>query len=187
MTLGEGKRRVLMLLDEYSTGGEVSTDADIELKMADFFDMAQKDLANYKRIIRSASLTRAGDSGSLIAWLLPADLSQVFRVWQGGVCSGGWAVVGDRLITRRTDDVTLEYFALPASLGPDTPDSYEFELSEDAAACLPFFVAAQQLLPDLVVDCGAFYNTYLQMRSALDTSLPEGGFGSVRQALYGRR
>lgn len=187
MTLGEGKRRVLMLLDEYSNGGEVSADEDIRLKMADFFDMAQKDMANYKRIIRARELTRGGSGGSMYSWLLPEDLSEVFRVWQDGRCTSGWAVVGDRLVTRKADEVTLEYFALPASLGPDTPDGYEFEVSEDAAACLPFFVAAQQLMSDLVVDYGAFYNTYLQMRSALDTSLPESGFGGVRQALFGRR
>jgi hypothetical protein len=187
MTLGEGKRRVMMLLDEYSAGGEISADEDIGLKMADFFDMAQKDMANFKRIIRLSELTPAGAGGSMCSWLLPEDFSGAFRVWQDGRCVSGWAVTGDRLVTKRADAVTLEYFALPSSLGPDTPDSYEFEVSEDAAACLPFFVAAQQLLPDLVVDYGGFYNTYLQMRSALDTSLPESGFGGVRQALFGRR
>ena len=41
MTLGEGKRKVLMLLDEYSSGGELTVDEDIEKKMADFFATAQ--------------------------------------------------------------------------------------------------------------------------------------------------
>ena len=41
MTLGEGKRKVLMLLDEYSSGGERTVDEAIEMKMADFFEPAQ--------------------------------------------------------------------------------------------------------------------------------------------------
>ena len=57
MTLGEGKRKVLMLLDEYSSGGELTVDEDIEKKMADFFDTAQKDMASFKRIIRTQEIT----------------------------------------------------------------------------------------------------------------------------------
>ena len=44
MTLGEGKDKVYMLLDEHSAGGEVEHDEDIELKMAYFFDIGQKDI-----------------------------------------------------------------------------------------------------------------------------------------------
>ena len=41
MTLGEGKKKVYMLIDEYSSGGAVTEDEDIETKMAAFFDIAQ--------------------------------------------------------------------------------------------------------------------------------------------------
>ena len=34
MTLGEGKKKVYELLDEYSSGGELTEDKDIELKLA---------------------------------------------------------------------------------------------------------------------------------------------------------
>ena len=59
-------------------------------------------------------------------------------------------------------------------------------MSEEAANCLPFFVAAQQLIVDLVVDYGAFYNLYLQMRGSLTHLTGYTGSGGVRQALYGR-
>lgn len=42
MTLGEGKRKALMLMDEYSSSGVLTVDEDLELRMADFFDLAQK-------------------------------------------------------------------------------------------------------------------------------------------------
>ena len=45
MTLGEGKRKALMLMDEYSSSGVLTVDEDLELRMADFFDLAQKNIA----------------------------------------------------------------------------------------------------------------------------------------------
>ena len=66
MTLGEGKRKVLMLLDEYSSGGELTVDEDIEKKMADFFDTAQKDMASFKRIIRTQEITLTGGEGARV-------------------------------------------------------------------------------------------------------------------------
>ena len=52
MTLGEAKNKVYMLLDEHSTGGEIEHDRDLELKMVYFFDIAQKMLAQVRKIPR---------------------------------------------------------------------------------------------------------------------------------------
>ena len=185
MTLGEGKRKVLMLLDEYSSGGELTQDVDINHKMADFFDTAQKEMAGYKKIIRSVKLIPDGTGEGCE---LPKDFADVFRIWKNGGLSNRYAVISGKMVFPKGDTAErlLEYFARPASITQKTPDDYEFEVSEDAANCLPFFVAAQHLLPDLVVDYGAFWNTYLAMRAALDISLPAAGGGGVRQMLFGR-
>lgn len=58
MTLGEGKKKVYELLDEYSSGGELTEDKDIELKLADFFDIAQKRVAMVKRIVAVKTINR---------------------------------------------------------------------------------------------------------------------------------
>ena len=52
MTLGEGKNKVYMLLDEHSAGGEIEHDEDIEAKMTAFFDTAQKLVSPVKKILR---------------------------------------------------------------------------------------------------------------------------------------
>ena len=186
MTLGEGKRKVLKLLDEYSAGGTVSADEDVKSKMNDFFDIAQKDVAQHKKIVRSVTVTAAGGS-EMQFFDLPKDCMAVFRTWKGEKLTGNFAEIGGRLAlsakTRGT--FTVEYFAIPATITEATGDEYEFEVSEDAANCLPYFVAAQHLMSDLVIDYSAFYNIYLTMRAALDTSLPGSGRGSVRQALFG--
>lgn len=77
----------------------------------------------------------------------------------------------------------MEYFSTPATIPQDAPDDYEFEVSDDAAACMPYFVAAQQLVVDLVVDFRPLLDLYDRMVSSLDLSLPSGG-GGVRQSFY---
>lgn len=184
MTLGEGKRKVLMLLDEYSAGGQITEDEDIGKKMADFFDMAQKDMAGHKKILRTVELQTDG-SGSACA--LPDQFVKVMRVWKNGKLTGRYAVSGRLLMVEPGEAAKLvvEYQARPKTIGPDTPDEHEFEVEEDAANCLPFFVAAQQLMPDLVVDYSAFLNMYYNMKAALDVTTPGSGGAGIRQSMFG--
>lgn len=184
MTLGDGKRKVFMLLDEYSSGGEVTEDEDIALKMADFFDMAQKDIVQYQPIVRRASVTLDG-SGSQ---QLPADIARVTRITVNGVRTSRYEVVDGKLLYAAgdTSDLVLDYEAEPQRITPNTSDGYEFEVSENAANCLPFFVAGQQVFADLVQDYTVYYNTYLQMRAALPRSVGFSGCGRLRQDLFRR-
>ncbi|MBR3850078.1 MAG: hypothetical protein IKM36_06285 [Oscillospiraceae bacterium] len=186
MTLQDGIRKVYMLLDEYSSGGSISEDPDIALKMRDFFDIAQKDMANFKRIIREVTI----DVGDATVYELPSDCAKVFRVWIGGVLSNRYVIRsgGISFPSSIPGTVTVEYFALPETISSKTPNDYVFEVSEEAAQCLPFFVAAQNLMADLVVDYSAFLQMYYNMRNALDVSLPSGsGTGGVRQTLFRRK
>lgn len=188
MTLGDGKRRVLMLLDEYSSGGAITQDVDINNKMADFFDTAQKEMAGYKKIIRKTEITLLNGEGEFSLYELPNNFWKTFRVWKNGKLISGYPIIAGELAvpSGESGKILLEYFAKPQTITPNTPDTYEFEVSEDAANCLPFYVAAQHLLPDLVVDYSAFWQMYLNMRAALDTSLPsDGGKTRIAQKLYG--
>ncbi len=181
MTLEEAKRKTLMLLDEYSLDGVLRNDPDLNARMNDLFDMAQRDVAAWQPIVRRIRVTLDG-TGDMA---LPPDVQRVLRIRRGGRNAADCEAVDGRLLFRRGDtgEVTLDYIASPQPVTPETPDTYAFEVSDEAANCLPFFVAAQQLIADLVVDYGAFYNTYLQMRALLPrASLPGGG---LRQTLYG--
>ncbi len=188
MTLGDGKRKVLMIIDEYSAGGVLTVDDDIDLKMNDFFDMAQKDMISVKPIIKETEITLGEGtiSGGMRQYSLPANFKSYFRIWKDGRLTKLYPVRQDKLCASEDETGTLlvEYFAFPQTIGPDTADSYEFEVSEDAANCLPFYVAAQQLISDLVMDYAAVWNIYLQQRALLDTSLPSGGSTGIRQSLF---
>lgn len=193
MTLGEGKRKVLMLIDEYSSSGTITVDKDLEVRMADFFDLAQKNVSAYKRLIRSfvpAVGETTGSSGT-VKCPVPENYIQTFRVWKDGRITQKYPVIGRELLlpSRDVGEVLVEYFAIPHTIPPDAADEYQFEVDEDAAACMPYFVAAQQLVVDLVVDYQPLLDLYDRMLRALDVRLPESGGGGVRQAFYssGRR
>lgn len=182
MTLGDGKRKVLMLLDEYSAGGQRTVDQDIDKKMNDFFDMAQKDMAQHRKIVHGCEVTPDGSG----RWCeLPKDCVRVFRIWKDGRAVTR-PVISGKLVPERgeTGLLAVEYYARPRTIREDTADSYEFEVDEEAANCLPYFVAAQHLMPDLVVDYSAFLNMYYQMKAQLDVRVPDTGAAGVRQSLF---
>ena len=185
MTLGEAKDKVYMLLDEHSAGGEVEHDADIELKMTRFFDMAQKQLSNVKKIIRTRRFTVVSGRSE---YSMPSDFRDVYRVWMNDKPAtsrfrwkGGKLLVPERYAG---NEILVEYVANPATIDADADDDYEFEIAGDAAECMPYFVAAQQLLPDLVMDYGGMLQMYQMAVGMLDTSQP-GENTRISQTFYG--
>lgn len=187
MTLGEGKRKVLMIIDEYSSGGSLTVDEDINLKMNDFFDLAQRDVCQHKPILKSTEVQLQRAAGSYQEIDLPQRFKKLYRVWYD-----------DRLITNRvklragklllpnlgSGRAVVEYTAHPAPIDANTPEGYEFEVAEDAAACMPYYVAGLQLLVDLVIDYTPPVGLYDRMLAKLDTSLPGSGNGGVVQSFY---
>ena len=173
MTLGEAKEKVYMLLDEHSAGGEVEHDEDIELKMVRFFDIAQKTLSQIKKILKVKKITaQAGKT----EYAMPSDFRQVYRIWKDGKSvTNRYRWRGGKLLIPERDEGSeflVEYVADPQDIPADADDSYEFELAPDACECMPFYVAAQQLLPDLVMDYGAMLAMYDRAVAMLDTGIP---------------
>lgn len=184
MTLGEGKNKVYMLLDEHSAGGVVEHDADIEAKLNFFFDIAQKEVAKVQKVVKTRKYnpTQAKEEYSL-----PADMMGIYRIWRDGRSMGSrYRIRGGKLIIPASDagrEILLEYFAIPETITEETDDSYEFELREDGCNCLPYYVAAQQLLPDLVMDYSSMLNMYQMSLQTLDKSIP-GENGRMVQRLF---
>ena len=176
MTLGEAKNRVYMLLDEHSAGGVVEHDPDIELKMTRFFDIAQKQLAQVKKIVRTKKITAVYGKTE---YALPDDFMGLCRIWRDGqIVTSRYAFRGNKILIPERyagQEILVEYFAVPETIDPDAADDYEFELTEDACACMPYYVAAQQLLPDLVMDYGAMLTMYQLAVQNLSTGIPGAG------------
>lgn len=184
MTLGEGKDKVYMLLDEHSAGGEVEHDEDIEAKMAYFFDIAQKHLAQTVPVIKTTEFTAGGDQEE---YFMPSNFRKLYRIYRDGKnVTKRYRWRNRALIVPKSDEgcaFEIDYFAIPDSITAETEDDYEFEVPEDACQCLPYWVCAQNLLPDLVMDYSVYLATYNLMVSQLDTSLP-GDNTRIRQVLF---
>ena len=186
VTLGEAKNKVYMLLDEHSAGGEVEHDEDIEAKMTRFFDTAQKQLAQIKKIVKTKKIVPAAGKTE---YALPGDMLGIYRVWRDDrPATARYRFRGGKMLIPERDagcEVLVEYFAMPETIPADAEDDYEFEISEDACECMPFYVAAQQLLPDLVMDYGGMLGMYDRAVGLLRTEQP-GENTRIGQTFYGR-
>ena len=185
MTLGEGKKKVYELLDEYSSGGEITVDDDIELKLADFFDMAQKRVAQVKRILAIKEIKRRE---GVTEYAMPSGFGSLYRVWRDGQVTTRYRWKQGKIVIPESDSaakIEIEYFKIPDTINAETDDETEFEVDEDAAQAMPYYVAAQQLLPDLVTDYGAMLQMYNYQVSLLTTAQPDEN-RRVTQSLFRR-
>ena len=184
MTLKEAKDRVYMLLDEHSAGGVVEHDPDIEAKMVNFFDIGQKLLAQLKKVIH---VKRIEPTAGKTEYAMPDDFMSLYRIWRDGqIVTNRYHFIGKKLVIPERDagrEIRVEYFAIPETIDPEAGDDYEFELPEDACACLPYYVAAQQLLPDLVMDYSSMLTMYQLAVQNLSSGIP-GGAGRLNQTLF---
>ena len=144
---------------------------------------AQKTLAQIKKILRE---TEIFPTLGKTVYEMPADFYALYRVWADGRAATNrlrWR--GGKLIVPEgyAAEIVVEYFALPKTIPADAPDSYEFEIAPDACECMPYYVAAQQLLPDLVMDYGAMLAMYNNQVSLLITTQP-GENQRVTQSLW---
>lgn len=182
MNLGEGKKKVLMLMDEYSSGGEITKDEDIEAKMTAFFDIAQKEVAKVKKIRKTRKVEVSGEGRNVY---LPSGCVGVEAVWVNGEeCTERAKWRGNILVIPKglRGTIEIDYFATPETIPNDAQDTYEFELEEDACNALPYFVASQQLITDLIVDYAGLYAIYQSMVGTLSTDAP--GRVSMRNSFW---
>lgn len=179
MTLEEGKRKVYELIDEYGQGTDL--DEDIEIKMADLFDIAQKSIAQKQRIVKWLTIDRLDD---VEKYEMPADFAKLRRVWRDGKIYKRYNWRGKVLTIPDTDyaEVEVEYYAYPQTINGETEDSHEFEVREDGCNAMPFFVAGMILASDLVMDSNIYLSMYNMLLQELDTE--ELDAGGVRQSFY---
>lgn len=167
MTLEDGKTKVAILLDEYDNS---VIDPDAEGKMPSLFDMAQKIIADLQPITRTVEID---PEPGIWVHPMPADFERAINVWQNGkTVERRW--IGRSIISE--DAVTVEYAAAPATINGDTDDTYAFEISEIACQAMPFFVAANCIVTDLVQNPNPLLNQWtLRLEEIRNRSGSTGG------------
>jgi hypothetical protein len=160
MTLLQAKKKALDLLSETTSSG-----AEYLFKINSFFDTAQKEIAQIRPIVKTATVTSADckipqttkdkDGNDLnirkITALMTTDYEVLSIVW-----------VGNSLLVAADDDYIVEYEALPTTIDENTPDTYQFEVDEPEP--VPFYGAAMCVIdenPALSSDLMARYDGML--------------------------
>ena len=173
MTLKEAKDKALKLMDEYSSRGTPSEDPDLKLKLNDFFDIAQKHMAQIKKIPREYMVP-----------VIQADIETQYEMPEDFMSFSGMLVNGKHgnigrwmgsvlILPPRAPDVVVQYSAYPQTIGANTLETYKFEISKDAQEAMPYWVAAQPLIAEpFVIDYKDLMAMYDRMVANLETRTP---------------
>lgn len=183
MNYGQGKKKVYELLDEYSSGGEVLIDEDIELKMLDFFDTAQKLISKVAPVYATYKIKRkAGQT----LYPMPSGFQKLVTVWKDGSPSRKYRFIAGKLRIQENDksEIEIEYQKLPDTLDESFTDDDDFEVDEEACEAMPYYVAAQVLLPDLMTDYRPYLEEWEKRRMELRERGSIGGAVTLRQSFY---
>ena len=164
MTLGEMKEKVYSLIEEYSEDAEdLTEDEDLALKMNHVINQIQNELARYKKIPKSTTLSV--QEGQEIAL---TDIDK--DIYQLGIIRGVEYDTMNDLVTFNEDGIAkIYYYKYPKQITNETDDDYKFELSTDVLEIMPYGVAGDLLKSDVSSQYGAIYEArYRELKGMLD-------------------
>ena len=184
MTLLEMKKEVLRLIEEISPNNPLLTDdPDIQEKINTVINLIMFEMARFKKMPACVDIkVSKGDKISL------EDIGNEagYEVFQLDTIRGvDFNYRADGTIVQVLEDGTLEvdFFKYPERITEKTKDNYEFELSQDALAIMPYGIAADLLKSDVSANYGNIYAERYEMlkqtldsRSAMPSIAYKGGF-----------
>ena len=178
MTLGEMKKKVLRLIEEINeVNVKLTDDPDIAAKLNDVINQVQFEVCRMKKIPAKHVLNVLDKSGYDLKEIKGFyQLDNIRFITEGGE-EGEVDIFGTLLEFPEAGTATMYYFKYPERITDNTPDTYEFELSDDALEVIPYGVAADLLKSDISNNYGQIYSQrYESMLSRLD---PRYSMGSI--------
>jgi hypothetical protein len=177
MTLGEIKKKTLVLIEEYDDtatdeNGKAkhTSDEDIYAKMNSVVNQIMFECCRIKKIAKYIEV--AVNKGDVLDF---SDLEREcgYEVFQVGLISGvDYVPRAEGRLFKMLDSGTAEIdlYVYPERITDKTSDSYEFELSADILEIMPYGIAGDLLSSDVSNNYGNVYkNRYEMMLSRLDT------------------
>ncbi len=171
MTLGELKKKVLVLIEEYNAeNSSMTDDIDIEAKINDIANQRIFEISRYKKIPKYGEMeVSEGDTITL------EDLEAAIGnpIYQVKLLSGvDYRECASGTVFKILEDGILEIdvFVYPERITDKTSDKFELELSSDALEVLPYGIAADILSTDVSSNYGeVFRKTYETLITRLDS------------------
>lgn len=167
MNLKEMKRDILALIEELNPSSEYLTDdPDIQAKINSVINQVQMELARMKKI--PAYTVENVGAGDFFEMNDLEDFYQLRLIRTSNDVS--YDVIENTVIFADDCEATFFYYKYPKAITSETPDTYKFELSQDALGILPYGVASDLLKSDVSAQYGSVYQQrYEAMLQRLDS------------------
>lgn len=174
MTLGDNKKIMLALIEEYSPESEIlTTDEDIATRLNLVYAPSYQYAAQLKKILRTKTIVVNEDSDAVLEQILPGNMYQLKRIIglddNNNKISAEYDIIGNKIyLKQRKGKYIMEYYAYPLQITAETPDTFMLEIDNDAQAVLPYMVANDILKVDPSADYTAFLAEYKSRMQGLD-------------------
>lgn len=170
MTLLEMKKKILSLIEEIDDRqASLTNDPDIEAKLPYVINQIQYELSRIKKL--PDYIEMEAQVGDLIKFSDIKDITG-YDVYQLAIVRGiENEIKADGTIIKCLEEGTaeIEYYKYPQRIDETTPDSYEFDLSDDVLEIMPYGVASDVLKSDVSNAYGNVYaQRYQELKSQLD-------------------
>ena len=164
MTLLEMKKKVLQLIEEIDTENEkLTSDPDIEAKLNSVINQVQFEVARMRKIPAYKEME--------IEQKQVFDLNTLERFYQLRLLrfTGDYELLENLVAFSEAGIAVFYYYVLPEVITDETPDTYVFDLPQDALEIIPYGVASDILKSDASTSYGAVYTQrYETMLQRLD-------------------
>lgn len=164
MKLLEMKKKVLALIEEIDdTQENLTNDPDIEAKLPFVINQIIFELARFKKIPEYVE--------EEVTENITFDLKDLDNFYQLITIKGvNYEVVTDTLVRfLESGTAEISYYRNPLRIDDKTPDTYEFELSDDVLEIAPYGIAGDLLKSDVSTNYGVIYsNRYKELLQMLD-------------------
>lgn len=188
MNLGDNKKIMLGLIEEYSpTNQYLTDDEDIRNRLNLVYAPNYQYLSQIKKILKTKTITISETTDITGEYSLPMDMYQLKRLValdsNNNRISPEYDIIGKKIyIKQNAGKYIVEYYAYPMNITLETEDDFELELDQDAQNALPYYVANDILKVDPSADYTAFYRecqrvmeTLLNSKNILSSATVEGG------------
>lgn len=179
MTLSDMKKKVLSLIEEIDEKNPALTgDPDIAEKLNYVINQVQYELSRVKKIpdyieleVQEKDIVKFEDIKAVAG----------YDVYQLDIARGleyEYKCQGKMIKCLEAGTLEIEYFRYPKRIDKKTPDTYEFELSDDVLEVMPYGVAADLTKTDPSTNYGQIFAVrYENMKNQLDVRY---NTGSIR-------
>ena len=164
MKLIDMRKKVLALIEEIDdTQESLTSDPDIEAKLPYVINQIVFELSRFKKI--PEYIEQEVTEGELV------DLKELDSFYQLlTIKNVNYEVVTDTMVRfLETGTAQISYYRYPQRIDENTPDTYEFELSDDVLEVGVYGIAGDLLKSDVSTSYGVIYsNRYKEMLQSLD-------------------